>query len=303
MTLPVPNGSAPRTILVIMNPAAGRRRRAFFEAVLREVRAGGAGVTVRETTGPGHAELLARDAIPEHFDVIVAAGGDGTINEVINGLTGTPQVFAILPLGTANVLAAEIGLAADAAAVARVIASGQPRPVHFARAGGRVFALMAGAGLDARIVAGVDLGLKRRLGKLAYAWQALREIFTYRPMLYEIELEGQRLRAAGVVVAKGHFYGGRFVCAPQACLAEPRLHVCLFIKPGRLNAARYALALVLGRLGRMSERDYRVLPALTLRISGASSGERMQIDGDVGVLLPASLAVIEEPFLLLAPPS
>jgi YegS/Rv2252/BmrU family lipid kinase len=287
---------------VIVNPAAGRRRRPFLEAVLGAVRARGVALTVRETAAPGHAETLARAAVAEQFDAILAAGGDGTVNEVINGLAGSAQVFGIVPLGTANVLAAEIGLACTPEAIAHTIAGGTPRPVYFARAGGRVFALMAGAGLDARVVAGVDLKLKRRVGKLAYVWQALLELIRYRPTLYEVALGGgARHRAAGVIVAKGHYYGGRFVCAPQARLGEPVLQVCLFQKPGRLSAMRYALALASGRLCRLPESDYRIVPARALTISGPP-GERMQLDGDVGVAMPAAIEVIEEPFLLLTPP-
>ena len=221
---------------------------------------------------------------------------------MINGIAGSAQVFAILPLGTANVLAAEIGLAVgDAAAVARTIAEGQARPVYFALAGGRVFALMAGAGLDARIVAGVNLQLKQRLGKLAYAWQALREIIHYRPVLYDVIMDGEHCRAAAVIAAKGHFYGGRYVCAPEACLEHPMLQVCLMLRPGRLHAVHYALGLILGRLHRMSARDIRIVPARALKIAGPE-GEILQMDGDIGVRLPAALEVIEEPFLLLAPP-
>lgn len=294
------NLRAQRNVLVIINPAAGQRRRPFFEAALHELRALGVAVIIRATTGPGSAEVLARNALDEHFDVIVAAGGDGTIAEVVNGIAGAPQPFAILPLGTANVMAAEIGLDCAPAGVARVIASGAPRAVHFALAGGRIFTLMAGAGIDARIVGGVNLALKRKIGKLAYAWQTLHEIANYKPGLYEVTIDGETHRAAGVVVANGHFYGGRYVCAPEARLDQPLLHVCLFMRPGRLHAMRYSLGLVRGRLCQMAECDYRILPARALHLAGPA-GERMQLDGDVGVRLPASIETIEEPFYLLCP--
>lgn len=289
-----------RSILIIMNPAAGRRRRAYYEAVLRELRALDVKLAIHETTGPGHAETLARLALAERFDVIVAAGGDGTINEVVNGLAGSGRPFAILPLGTANVMANEIGLDTHPASVARVIARGAPRPVYFGRAGGRVFLLMAGVGLDARIVARVSLALKRRVGKLAYAWQTVYELARYRPALFDVAIDGVTHHAAAVVIAKGHFYGGRFICAPQACLERPELHVCLFLKPGRVHAVHYALALLTGRLGRLPEADYRIITTRRLELSGPD-GEPTQIDGDIGVPLPATLEVIDEPFMLLQP--
>lgn len=294
------NLSVQRSILVIVNPAAGQRRRPYFEATLRALRELGVAVIIRATTGPGSAEVLARNALDEHFDVIVAAGGDGTIAEVVNGIAGAPQPFAILPLGTANVMAAEIGLGSSPEAVARVIAAGAPRAVYFALAGGRIFTLMAGAGIDARIVGGVNLALKRKVGKLAYAWQTLHEIANYRPTLYEVTINGETHRAAGVVVANGHFYGGRYVCAPEARLDQPLLHVCLFMRPGRLHALRYSLGLISGRLCRMPECDYRILPTRSLHLAGPAE-ERMQLDGDVGVRLPAAIEVIEEPFYLVCP--
>lgn len=290
--------TGPRRVLIIVNPTAGQRRQKRFQIILRHLRDLGVSFTVRETRARGDAETLAREALAERFDVLVAAGGDGTINEVINGIAGSGQPLALLPLGTANVLAVELGLNLAPEAVARVIARGQPEPVYFGRTNGRHFALMAGVGLDARIVAGVSLRLKRRIGKLAYVLQTAWQLLHYRPDMYEILLDGARHRAASVIVTKGRFYGGRFICAPEARLADPRLHVCLFERPGRWNALRYALALATGRLGRLS--DYKVIPATALTVSGPV-GDPVQIDGDPAAQLPISIEIDERPFFLIHP--
>src|SRR5205814_703937 len=104
-----PEPPRPRRILAVFNPVAGGNRRANFDRVVTALRAHGCTVSVVETARPGHAEAIARDAQADDFDIIAAAGGDGTINEVVNGLADRPMNLGLIPLGTANVLASEIG--------------------------------------------------------------------------------------------------------------------------------------------------------------------------------------------------
>ena len=136
--------TAPRNALVIFNPTAGGRRRARLDRVLAHMRALGAVVTLHETTARGDAERTAREAPADVHDVIVAAGGDGTINEVINGLAGRRMPLGIIPLGTANVLAAELDLPQDIDGLARTIALGRTSPVNLGEVNGRRFVMMAG---------------------------------------------------------------------------------------------------------------------------------------------------------------
>jgi diacylglycerol kinase (ATP) len=169
------NVVASKALLLIVNPTAGRRRRGLVDAVASRVRAEGWTVDVVETQAAGDARRLAETCDASRYGVIAVAGGDGTINEVINGLAGrgadAPAV-GIVPLGTANVLAHELGLGFSAAAVARTMIAGRPvlmRPGEAVNgAGARCFSLMAGAGFDAKVVAGVSAPLKRRLGRAAY---------------------------------------------------------------------------------------------------------------------------------------
>ena len=156
-----------RRVLVIRNPTAGGSTRPRFGRVLEHLARFGATVTVRETTCRGDAEQIAASASSDTFDV-VAAGGDGTINEVANGLAGKDLPLAIVPLGTANVLAVEIGMPLRARRIARAIACGDVRSVHVGMVNGRRFLMMAGVGFDAHVVANVNPRLKRAFGKLAY---------------------------------------------------------------------------------------------------------------------------------------
>ena len=124
-------------------------------------------------------------------------------------------------------------------------------------AGARCFSLMAGAGFDAKVVAGVSAPLKRRLGRAAYVWRSLVEARRYRPVRYAVEIDGVRHEAASVIVTRSRHYAGPYVVAPNATLGEPLLHVCLFERWGRSHTFRYGLALLLGRLPRTA--GYRVV--------------------------------------------
>jgi diacylglycerol kinase (ATP) len=289
-----------RRLLIVFNPTAGGRRRRRFEAVVAELRRLGCEVTVRPTGARGDAEQLAASADPNRYDVLVVAGGDGTINEAVNGLSGARLPLAIVPLGTANVLAAEIGLATDPRSVARTIALGRPRPISVGVANGRRFLLMAGTGFDAHVVRSVDLALKRRIGKAAYGISILRQLWRFAFPEYLVTIEGRTWKAASVLVANAHYYGGRFVCAPAADLRTPSLEVCLFENRGRLSAIGYALAMFSGRLPKL--KSYRIVTAGKVHIGGGS-GEPVQGDGDILTHLDVTIEVVPEGLWLVFPPA
>lgn len=295
---------ARRHVLVIHNPNAGRRRRRRrLHTVVADLRRAGIRVELRPTSGAGDAGRFAREALAtaergDGPDVVVAAGGDGTINEVVNGLAGGPLPLALLPLGTANVLAAEIGLEETPEEIVRAILRGPAVPIHLGDVNGRRFTLMAGIGLDAEVVATVNPRLKRATGKFAYAVATLQRWLEYRRHRFRIEIDGVLHEAAAAVVANGHYYAGRFVCAGEARLTDPRLHVCLFEKPGRWQAVYYMVGLFGGFLPRL--KSYRVVPAREVAIL-AESARPVQGDGDVIARLPVRIRVADETVPLVMP--
>lgn len=308
----------PRHILVIHNPVAGRRRRKRFWAALDLLERDGNEVSLHLTEGPGHAIEFARRIRSGEADLVAAAGGDGTINEVVNGLVaaGRPASLplAILPLGTSNVLAAEIGLAKSPAAVARTIREGATARVSLghitgggtAQANGRYFILMAGAGLDAHAVAAVDSRLKRHFAQGAYIWAGLREVFDSKRRRYAVEVDGARHAAAWVVVAKASRYGGPFVMAARARLDEPCFEVCLFAEGGVRPLARYGWALALGRLagapGFSSVMGRRVrIAADPAAPALPPEAEPLQADGDDVARLPVAIEVVPDALDLVVP--
>jgi diacylglycerol kinase (ATP) len=293
-----------RRILIIANPAAGRRKRGGgrLRRVVAALEGCGCAVAVRETRGPGDAERLARTADPA-FDVIVAAGGDGTVNEVVNGLRRTSRPLAVLPLGTGNVLAREIGMPRSPKALARVIAEAPARPVWPGVAGDRLFVAMTGIGFDAEVLGALGIGLKRRIGKLAYLWAILLCLVRYRRREFVVAAIGGEQRAAAVIIVKGQRYAGNFVIAPAARLAAPTLHVVLFRRTGRLAVLRGIAAMVLGAMHRLP--DVSILAASGLRIAAAGDTEParclVEIDGEVTGDLPLTIGVAETPLLLVQP--
>ncbi|HUH85400.1 MAG TPA: diacylglycerol kinase family protein [Stellaceae bacterium] len=294
-----------RRLLVIYNPTSGRRKRSRLRRWLAHLATLGASVSLAETKGPRHAEALAQQADPQRFDAVAVAGGDGTINEAVNGLRDSPLPLAILPLGTANVLAAELGLPRALAALAQIAAFSSVRRVWPGEAaplagGGppRRFLVMAGIGFDAEVVEHVDLPLKRRFGKLAYVSSILGRLRQYRPSCYRAEVGGSAVEGSSLVVAKSHFYGGRFVLAPAARLDEPSFEVVVFGQGGRGAALRYMAAVGMGLLGRC--RSVRIMTSQSVNLL-EPVGAPIQLDGDVELRLPARLAIAATPLSVVAP--
>ena len=292
-----------RRILAIYNPTAGRRAVGKFERFRAALVRLGASVTVAETQAALHAKSLAESADPARFDAIAVAGGDGTINEAVNGIVHSGLPLAILPLGTANVLANELGLPRAPEALAEIAALSPTRavvPAEIVTAERNEpwrFLLMAGIGFDAEVVAHLDLKLKRRIGKGAYALGSLEELARHKRRLFAARIDGKVEKPASLVVARAHFYGGRFVLAPEARLDQPALHAVLFPGASRLASLRYMAAVVTGTLQR--QYDVEVRGAREIELAGPE-GAPVQIDGDVRAHLPANIRLASAPLMLIA---
>lgn len=297
-----PRSRLPRRLLVVHNPAAGGGRQRRLERCLGSLEAQGCALRLRATERLQGARGVLESETLEEVDAVVAAGGDGTINEVINGLSThpAPPPLAVLPLGTANVLAREIGAPKGPQALARMIAAGPARAIALGQVGERRFAQMLGIGLDARVVDGVDrnLALKRRLGKGAYLWHGLAELGRFAKQSYQVTIDGERHRAHWVIVANGRFWAGRFRIAPAASLGEARLQVCLFQDGAAWARFRYGAGLLTGRLDGCP--GYRVIAAERLTVEGPV-GEAVQGDGDVVARLPVEVRVLPRALKLIMP--
>jgi YegS/Rv2252/BmrU family lipid kinase len=292
----------PAVLPIVLNPVAGRRRRERLWRVLDVLAAHGLRAEVAETRCPGHAERLARAAADAGCPVVAAAGGDGTIAEVAAGLRGTRAALGVVPLGTANVLAWDLGLPFAPEAIAASLAMGRSRPlwpgIAESGAGSRLFVQMLGAGFDARVVHALDPGLKRALGKGAYVLQSLREAARTAPAEMTVRVDGADHRAHAAIVSKGRLYGGRFALAPEASHAAPGFSVVLFDRGGALDALAYGAALTANAIRRMP--GVRHVRARTVDFMG-NAPVPLQADGDRAGFAPASVRDCDAPIRIVVP--
>ena len=272
-------------MLIVFNPAAGRRHRDRLEEMQAALAARGLRAELRETRSAGEATRLACDAARSGETLVIAAGGDGTVAEVVNGLLAAPGgprrcALGILPLGTANVLAHELAIPFSAGGLADLAQRRHTRPIWpglLEQDGAtRAFVQMVGAGFDARVVHAVQPALKRRAGGLAYAWQALVEAGRYGYPCIEVVVDGVSTATHGIVVCKGRLYAGRFRLAPDATPLEPGFTTVLLDRPGALAALACGLALPFGWVSRLP--GVRLLPAREVRVMPGTAP--VQADGD-----------------------
>lgn len=256
------------------------------------------------TTGPGSASLQVQQQIDAGCDLIIAAGGDGTINDVANGMLGTPVPLAILPGGTANVLAREIRLPIqieDAAAeIANLqlcrIAAGILSNSDWQQ---RCFVCMAGAGLDAEIVSHIDVDLKARAGKLAYYLGGLAQVF--RPLReFEVVIDGKRFEASFALISRVRNYGGDLEIARTASLLRNDFEVVLFRGTFSVQYLRYLAGVIFRRVDRM--KGCTVLRAQSVICKQPPVGQVfVQIDGELAGSLPLSAEIVPDALTMLVP--
>jgi len=223
--------------IVILNPAA---RGARTQRLRAEVEKLARGSILCATSGAGQAEALARNAVAEGYKKIVAAGGDGTINEIVNGIAGHDVTLGLLPLGTMNVFAAELGLPLnDLARCWKIIQENKTDRVDLPRANRKHFVQLAGVGLDAQAVKETSGAFKRSFGPLSYLISAV-QIATRTPPVLRIESEdGAAVEGSFVLVGNGRLYGGRFPFFKQAVMNDGLLDVIVFKRLNYLDIIRY----------------------------------------------------------------
>ena len=300
--------------LLIHNPNAGRggakRRRSLDEA--RKIFAAvGIEMELAETTGPGDATEIAQRATIERRDLVLACGGDGTLNEVVNGLAGSSNghrvSLALLPAGTANIFAKELNLPWDIPGAARKLVRGKVVEIALGLATPllepakrKYFLSVAGAGPDGKIVYSVDLDLKMRLGTLAYWWQGAREIFRYDYPHFRVVIDGQSADSSLVIVGRTKNYGGPFKITTLADLYEDKFEVMTLSTRSGLRYLSYLPTLYLGKLRGtdgvfFSKTDSLVCEPLD------GNPVHAQVDGELLGRLPVEFKIVPGALRLLVP--
>lgn len=292
--------------VLITNPNAGRGGRARAQKVARfceHLRDEGIGVEVAETRGAHDAARLAERAAREGAREVIVSGGDGTINEALQGLVGKDVRLAVWPAGTANVLARALRLPFDAEGAAQVFARGRTRRFRIGRAteertgAERYFFLMAGVGLDASVAERVRPRLKRRIGQAAFWFSGLEHLALWRPRPFTVEINDETLPATFAAIGKAPRYGGDLAITPRARLDAKEFEVCIVNSQSRL---RYLRLLSHAMRGGVSENYAGVQFRRAARLR-ADGDALVQADGEIIGRLPMTFEIIPESIEIFVP--
>jgi YegS/Rv2252/BmrU family lipid kinase len=294
-------------ICVIFNPTARGDKARSFRHHLDEI----AGeCALKQTVAAGGARPLAAEAIREGFDTIIAAGGDGTLNETLNGIGDVPDGFerarlGVLPLGTVNVFAKELGMPTSLKQAWQVLRAGRETKidlptVEYTGPNGperRYFAQLAGSGLDARAIALTDWQVKKTVGPLAYIWAGVRAL-TGPPSRVTAANGVQSETGELVLIGNGRFYGGKYPVHPRADLGDGLLEVCIFPKTNWLTLFRCANMFMFGSdLPAGVARSFRA-NSFTLN---SDSPTPLEVDGENVGHLPAIFSIQRQKLRVVIP--
>src|SRR5580700_86010 len=300
--------------LLIHNPNAGNgghARRRLLDEARRVLAAAGIHADLVETKGPGDATEIANRASLEGRQLVIACGGDGTLNEVVNGLAGQQNghrvPLALLPGGTANILAKELGIPWNIASATRKLLQGEVKEIALGLATPllqperkKYFLSVAGAGPDGMIVYSVDLELKARVGILAYWYQGMRELLRYQYPHCLVLADGRTIDATLVVVGRTKNYGGPFMITTEADLYEDRFEVMTLTTQSGLRYLSYLPSLWMKRLrGTEGVHFYKSDSIVCEPLNGKPV--YAQIDGEPLARLPIEFTIAPRALKLLVP--
>jgi diacylglycerol kinase (ATP) len=315
-----------RRAALIYNPKSGQhfpRRSRAVDEVLAVLRSAGVDAEAFETdgpgSGPGSGTDRAREAVQAGYDAVIACGGDGTVHEVMQSLVGTNVALGVIPLGTANALASDLGLIASPAKVAKKLLTATPvripaGRIHFRAPNGedssRYFIVAAGVGADALLMARLDSRLKRRFGYVLYVIEAFRIWATHNFPFFEVELApnghsaGHAFPVSQLLAVRVRSFGGILRhLVPGASLHSNSVHMIAVRTRSRLDYLKFLLAVVAGRHTFSQKVELVEADQVTCRTLN-SSRETLLVEADGEVLgsLPARIEVVPDALHLLIPP-
>ena len=282
--------------LIILNPAAdserAQKRQAHVQSLARDC-------VVCTTTYTGEAEAMARRGAEEGFEKIVAAGGDGTINEVVNGLAGTGTTLGLLPIGTMNVFATELGLPVhDLELCWDIVKGDSTRAVDLPKANQKFFVQLAGVGLDAQVVKETSAQLKRSFGPLSYVISAVQIAARKPPKLFIQSDDTSIDERSFVLVGNGRLYGGPFPFFKRAALDDGLLDVVVFKRLGYLEIIKYLQDVVFSSNIRVPEIEY--FQTARLRVESHQTVP-VELDGELVGNCPVEFSIQESSLRVLVP--
>jgi diacylglycerol kinase (ATP) len=287
--------------VIIINPSARKLpKRARLLEAYEWLRAEGWAVERVETSGPDEATRIAATAARQGVPLLFVCGGDGTLNEAVNGIAGSETALAVIPAGTVNLWAREVGLLKTPLQAVRLAVEGERRRVDLGRAGARHFLLMAGYGLDAAVAHRVSQSVKGRLGAAAYALSALRQVMTYRGSSVALTIDRERLERNVLMLVAGNTrnYAGVTQITREALVDDGRLDLCVYSGHGRWDILWLALLTLLGRHGRSKKVTQRLVERVEL---SWRTPLLAQLDGEAVAETPAEVTVVPGALWVMTP--
>ncbi len=281
---------------VILNPAARGERARRLQLSLEKMTKS---AVWRSTSRCGEAESLARSAVKEGFKTIVAAGGDGTVNEVVNGIAGSDAALGLLPLGTMNVFATELGLpAGDLTRCWAIIQDAKTRRVDLPRANGKYFVQLAGVGFDAQVVKATSRAFKRSFGPLSYVVSAAQIAARTPPRLRIESANALTDEGSFVLVGNGRLYGGPFPFFKQAVIDDGLLDVLVFKRLNYIEIVRYIQDVIFSSQITSPEVEYFQTKSLRVSSEGAVP---VEVDGELIGNCPVQFEICASRLRVFAP--
>jgi YegS/Rv2252/BmrU family lipid kinase len=285
-----------KKVLVILNPAARSDR---ARAMKEKIESLSLRIVVRMTSAAGDARELARQAVDEGFETIVAAGGDGTVNEVASGVAGSDVRFGILPVGTMNVFASELGIPQNNLSAAwRVIEKGRLRELDLPTANGSHFVQLAGIGLDAEVVRLTTPESKKSLGPVSYLLTLAQVAAVQPPNIVLDPDDSHRREGSFVLVGNGRLYGGPFVLFKNARPDDGLLDVLVFKNQSHWDVVRYFQAIAFGTHADLPDVEYFQTKSMNVH---SGSDVAVELDGELATSLPCAFGFCPKKFSVIAP--
>ncbi len=284
------------SIKLIINPIAGNRK--YNELIIK--RAKGKDIDVFITEKRGDAAESSTLAVSQGYKKIIVAGGDGTVNEVINGIAYSDSALGIIPTGTKNVFALENKLPINPLKAFDVALNGKKINISLGLANNIYFSLMAGIGFDAKAIENTNLEIKKYIGVLAYYIAGIYTIFSYKQPEVYIELD-KKIKTEGyfVVISNSRYYGGRYIIAPRGNVKKDRLDVVIFKKRGILPSILYYLKISMGGK-HVNYQDVEYYEAKNINIY-SNNDVPVQVDGDIIGNLPMNFSIAPNSLNLIVP--
>lgn len=286
--------------LLIVNPVAGTRWKGrSINRVVEKLKEAFPGLELTRTKGPGDATTLSRKAASDGYKTIISVGGDGTINETINGMAGSDSALGVIPMGTGNALAREIGLSLNPVRASSMISHAMTKRISLGIANGRYFVIGAGIGFDAQMMERVDRqykGLKRKLGVIPYILAGLGTLSAYNHPKIRFIVDGEEYIGEYGLIVKSN--AGRFKFANGISLEDSSLLLCLFKKVNTIPFLRYWFSVLSG--SPINSEDIAYIRGNEIYVT-SDDPISLHVDGEVIGATPVKISLCKDGLNLLVP--